>query len=173
MDAKLFYRNSFRLSGSLLFGLLTVGLSLGAFYLDWVGGRSLAQVQSLTLPLWVCALVTAVVGFWAVPVLQALKAGQTIREDGPQSHLKKAGTPTMGGIFFVPVALFVAIVWTSFSPSVLAVSALTLSYGIIGWIDDWQIIRRKSNSGISPDETRAPSWVWRVILSLGTANSTR
>lgn len=56
----------------------------------------------------------------------------------------------MGGIFFVPVALLVAIGWTGFSSSVLAVAALTLSYGIIGWIDDWQIIRRKSNKGISP-----------------------
>lgn len=150
MDAKLFYRRSFRLSGSLLFGLLAVGLSVGALYLDWIAGRSPFQLESLTMPLWACGLITALVGFWAVPVLRALKAGQAIREDGPQSHLKKAGTPTMGGIFFVPVALLVAIVWSGFAPSVLAVSALTFGYALIGWLDDWQIIRRKSNKGISP-----------------------
>ncbi|MBF2027848.1 MAG: phospho-N-acetylmuramoyl-pentapeptide-transferase [Oscillatoriales cyanobacterium C42_A2020_001] len=150
MDAKLFYRSSFRLSGSLLLGLLAVGLSVGALYLDWIAGRSPFQLESLTMPLWACSLITALVGFWAVPVLRALKAGQAIREDGPQSHLKKAGTPTMGGIFFVPVALLVAIVWSGFAPSVLAVSALTFGYALIGWLDDWQIIRRKSNKGISP-----------------------
>ncbi len=150
MDAKLFYRSSFRLSGSLLFSLLAVGLSVGALYLDWLAGRSPFQPESLTLPLWACGLVTALVGFWVVPVLRALKAGQTIREDGPQSHLKKAGTPTMGGIFFVPVALIVAMIWSGFAASVMAVSALTVGYAFIGWLDDWQIIRRKSNKGISP-----------------------
>lgn len=134
----------------MLFGLLTLGLSLGAFYLDWVSGRSPIQSASLTLPLLICGIVTAGLGFWAVPALRALKAGQAIREDGPQSHLKKAGTPTMGGIFFIPVALVVALLWSNFSSSVLAVVALTFSYGLIGWLDDWQIIRHKSNKGISP-----------------------
>jgi phospho-N-acetylmuramoyl-pentapeptide-transferase len=59
-----------------------------------------------------CALVTAALGYWAVPLLQALKMGQIIREDGPQTHLQKAGTPTMGGVFFVPVAVIVALVWS-------------------------------------------------------------
>ncbi len=150
MDAKVFYRGSVRLSGSLLFGTLTAGLSATALYLDWSAGRSLSSIQSLTLPFWICALVTAAIGFWAVPMLEALKAGQTIREDGPQSHLKKAGTPTMGGVFFIPGALIIAIAWSGFSVNVLAVTALTFGYGLIGWIDDWQIIRHKSNKGISP-----------------------
>ena len=55
----------------------------------------------------------------------------------------------MGGIFFVPVAVFVALVWTGLAPNVVAVSALTLAYGAIGWLDDWQILRLKSNKGIS------------------------
>lgn len=150
VDAKLFYRSSFKLSGLLLFCLLATGLGSGALYLDWLAGRSPVQIESLTLPFWVCALITAVLGFWVVPALRALKAGQAIRADGPQSHLKKAGTPTMGGIFFVPVALAVALFWSGFAPAVVAVSLLTLSYACIGWIDDWQIIRRKSNKGISP-----------------------
>jgi len=155
VDAKLFYRSSFKLSGFVLFGLLAAGLGFAAFYLDWIAGRSPAQIESLTLPLWTCASITAILGYWVVPALRALKAGQAIREDGPQSHLKKAGTPTMGGIFFVPVALVVAIAWSGFAPSVVAVSALTLGYGLIGWIDDWQIIRRKSNKGISPRQKLA------------------
>ncbi|PZV13356.1 MAG: phospho-N-acetylmuramoyl-pentapeptide-transferase [Leptolyngbya sp.] len=150
MDAKVFYRPLFRLSGTLLLGGLTASLSMAALYLDWAAGRSPWQIQSLTLPLWICALATAALGFSAVPMLQAIKAGQSIREDGPQSHLKKAGTPTMGGIFFIPVALLAALAWSKFSPAVVAVVALTFSYAFIGWLDDWQIIRRKSNKGISP-----------------------
>lgn len=56
----------------------------------------------------------------------------------------------MGGIFFVPVAVLLAILWSGFSAHVLAVAALTLSYATIGWLDDWQILRQKSNKGISP-----------------------
>jgi phospho-N-acetylmuramoyl-pentapeptide-transferase len=110
----------------------------------------------MTLPLWLCTLITAFLGYWAVPLLRALKIGQIIREDGPQTHLQKAGTPTMGGAFFIPVAVLVALVWsglllpTSDFISVLAVSLVTLAYAGIGLLDDWQIIRRRSNKGISP-----------------------
>lgn len=144
-----------------------VGLSFAALILDSLADRSIGQGASLTMPMWVCALATSGLGYWAVPKLRSLKAGQVIREDGPQSHLKKGGTPTMGGVFFIPVAVGVAILWSVFTlgvqhlGSLLAVSALTLSYGFIGWIDDWQILRRKSNKGISP---RA-----KLLLQLGFA----
>jgi phospho-N-acetylmuramoyl-pentapeptide-transferase len=150
VDAKFLNSRSINLSGTVLFVLLVLGLSGVALTLDFSAGRSLGLGFSLALPLWVCALATAGLGFWAVPLLRALKAGQIIREDGPQAHLKKAGTPTMGGIFLLPPAVFVALLWSNFSADVLAVSALTLAYGAIGFLDDWQIIRRKSNKGISP-----------------------
>lgn len=105
---------------------------------------------SLLLPLGVCASLTGIVGFGVIPWLRELKAGQIIREDGPQSHLKKAGTPTMGGIFFVPVAVLVALIWSKFETQVVAVSLLTLFYLAIGGVDDWQILRQQSNKGISP-----------------------
>jgi phospho-N-acetylmuramoyl-pentapeptide-transferase len=138
------------LAGYHLFLTLGAGLSTVALVLDWFAGRSLLSEIGLTLPFIVCSLVTAGVGFWAVPLLRRLKAGQVIRQDGPQAHLKKAGTPTMGGIFFVPVAVILALLWTGFNTSVLAVAALTLAYGAIGFIDDWQILLKKSNKGISP-----------------------
>jgi phospho-N-acetylmuramoyl-pentapeptide-transferase len=148
VDAKLFTDRTTNLSGRGLSLLLVTAMSISAVFLDLVAGRSL--FQGLTLPLGICALATAALGFWAVPALRAFKAGQIVREDGPQAHLKKAGTPTMGGIFFVPVAVLVALLWSGFSTNVIAVSALTLAYAAIGWVDDWQIIRRKSNKGISP-----------------------
>ncbi len=150
MDAKSSSEQTFNLSGHSLLILLGVGLSLLAVIVDWTTNRLPWQGTSLTLPFWFCALVTSILGYWVVPLLQALKTGQIIREDGPQAHLKKAGTPTMGGVFFVPVAVASACIGSGFSPEVIAVSALTLGYGTIGWLDDWQILRRRSNKGISP-----------------------
>ena len=156
VDAKLSSGRSLNPTGSRLLTLLTIGLSLGALILDWTAGRALISDFSMTLPLLLCAIITAALGYWAVPLLQALKMGQIIREEGPQSHLRKAGTPTMGGLFFVPVAVVAALLWSGlvmrgqdFS-SVLAVSIVTLAYAGIGWLDDWQIVRRRSNKGISP-----------------------
>lgn len=150
MDAKLSPNQGLNITGIGLVSLLGVGLGVAAIILDVMAGRLPWLATSLTMPLLLCALISAAVGYWVVPWLSALKAGQVIREDGPQAHLKKAGTPTMGGIFFIPVAAIVACVWSGFDAQVLAVSALTLSYGFIGWLDDWQILRRKSNKGISP-----------------------
>jgi phospho-N-acetylmuramoyl-pentapeptide-transferase len=150
VDAKLFTGRALNFSGTKLFLLLTIGMTIAAISLDYYSGRVWSQSASLTFPLWMSGLATAGIGFWAVPFLKALKAGQIIREDGPQSHLKKAGTPTMGGAFFVPVAVAFALILSGFSSDVIAVSALTMGYAAIGFFDDWQIIRRKSNKGISP-----------------------
>lgn len=148
MDAKFFSDRSLGLSGTSLLLTLGIGLSGAAVMLDSLAGRSL--VLGISMPLLVCALVTAALGFWVVPLLRQLKLGQVIREDGPQAHLQKAGTPTMGGIFFVPVAAAIATLWSGFHSNVLAAVGLMLAYGAIGWLDDWQILRRKSNKGISP-----------------------
>lgn len=156
MDAKSLELKSLNFSGTTLSVLLAIALSLVALIFDYQTGRIFNPSVSLTVPFWVCAIATAGLGYWVVPLLRSLKAGQVIREDGPQSHLKKGGTPTMGGIFFIPVGVFVALLWSAFALGltnlvpVLAVAVLTLSYGFIGWLDDWQILRRKSNNGISP-----------------------
>jgi phospho-N-acetylmuramoyl-pentapeptide-transferase len=148
------FQQTLAFSGKGLFILLLVVLSSAALVLDWLSGRALNPAISLTLPLWTSTLTAAGLGYWVIPLLRKLKAGQFIREDGPQTHLKKAGTPTMGGIFFVPAALSVAVVWSgvvagAFPTEVLAVTALTLVFGFVGWLDDWQVLRRQSNQGIS------------------------
>ena len=150
MDAKLFSGRSFNPSGFNLLITLGIGLSVAALMLDRIAGRVSWQAVSLTLPLWTCAVATAILGYWVVPLLQKLKMGQFIREDGPQAHLQKAGTPTMGGVFIVPVGVVAALLWSRFNPDVVAVSLMTLAYGFIGWVDDWQILLKKSNKGISP-----------------------
>ena len=150
MDAKYLADRATALSGMKLLWLLSSGLSLGALGVDILAGRSPASFFSLFLPFAVCTLASGLLGYWIIPMLRHLKAGQFIREDGPQAHLKKAGTPTMGGIFIVPVALVFAVLASGFSPTVLAAAGLTLAYGLIGFLDDWLILRDRSNKGISP-----------------------
>ena len=115
---------------------------------------SSAEQFELLFPLLTGAAISALLGMVVVPILNRLKTGQIIREDGPEAHLKKAGTPTMGGVFFIPVAIILALVWASFtyriSSELIAVCLVTFGYGFIGWLDDWQVLRRKSNKGISP-----------------------
>ncbi len=144
-------------SGKILLVSLICVLSLSAIAVGYVSSISIEQLGLLLFPLIISALVSALLGVVVIPLLNRLKTGQIVQEDGPQAHLKKAGTPTMGGIFFVPVAVILSLLWINFrdrglveSPELIAVCLVTLGYGLIGWIDDWQVLRRKSNKGISP-----------------------
>lgn len=149
MDAKLLSPLAFnKPSGTSLLIILTVLLGLLVFVSPGWANRE--QVLSLLMPVGVCAIASGLLGYGVIPLLRWLKTGQFVQEDGPQTHLKKAGTPTMGGVFFMPVAVIVALIWSNFSPLVMAVSAVTLAYMTIGWLDDWQVLRQKSNKGISP-----------------------
>ncbi len=150
MDAKFFTSGPIGLTGVSLSLVLTVGLVLAALGVDLAAGRSLFLEPNLTMPFLVSAVGSSLMGYVVVPLLKALKAGQFIREDGPQAHLKKAGTPTMGGIFFVPVGILIALLFAGANANVLAVCALTLAYAGIGLLDDWQVLQKRSNKGISP-----------------------
>lgn len=169
MDEKLSFSKPFNLSGTTLLLLLGLCLSVSAIGLDWTAGRFLNIEQSLFLPLAISAVAVTILGYWIVPLLQQLKAGQIIREDGPQAHLQKAGTPTMGGIFFVPTGVAIALLWSKFNSDVIAVSFVTLAYAFIGWLDDWQILRRKSNKGISPQMKLALQISFAVLFCLWLA----
>ena len=151
MDDKIIFNTSLKNPSGKSLLLLLAGLLISfCFGFDWIVHRFIQRNNLISLPLLISALSTGILGYKVVPILRRLKTGQIIQEDGPQTHLKKAGTPTMGGIFFVPVAIIVALIWSRFSPEVIAVSIATFAYGSIGWIDDWQILRQKSNKGISP-----------------------
>jgi len=157
VDAR-FSAKSVGLTGTRLSIFLAACLFASCIGLDAAAERSFEWGNAnVTYPLVISACFCAIAGYGVLPILRRLKAAQFIREDGPRAHLKKAGTPTMGGIFFVPVAISVALAWSAvagategISPAVWAVSLLTLSYGAIGWLDDWQVMRRRSNKGISP-----------------------
>lgn len=150
MDAKFLASRGLGLNGKSLLWILAASLGAASLVADASLGHRYSLGTSLTVPWLAAAVSSGLLGYWVVPLLRAFKTGQFIRQEGPQGHLKKAGTPTMGGVFFVPVALVVALLATGFSQDVLAVSALTLAYGAIGWLDDWQVLRRRSNKGITP-----------------------
>lgn len=113
------------------------------------------------LPLLLSTIACAALGYIVIPILQKIKASQIIQEDGPKSHLKKAGTPTMGGIFFIPTAVIIGVIMGGLTSNVIAVAFVTLAYGFIGWVDDWQILRKKTNLGLTPKQ--------KLILQIGFA----
>ena len=98
--------------------------------------------------------VAVIAGQILIPVLRRLKAGQSIREDGPTWHMAKQGTPTMGGIMFI-LAIGVAVLtagWEDLlrgSRNHLYVFLFALVFGIIGFIDDFQKLRHHANEGLT------------------------
>lgn len=94
-------------------------------------------------------LIAVLIGPFIIPLLHRFKFGQSIREEGPQSHLKKAGTPTMGGIIFILSSAVVTAVMVA-NPSDEAMIALysLLLFGAIGALDDGLKILRKKNLGL-------------------------
>ena len=90
----------------------------------------------------------AVLGFLMIPMLRRLKFGQSIRDEGPQWHQKKNGTPTMGGIIFIVVCTLVGIIMTRDIKAV-GVLCCALIFGIIGFADDYIKIVKKRNLGLT------------------------
>ena len=91
-----------------------------------------------------------------IPFLREKQFGQFIREDGPQAHLSKAGTPTMGGVAMV-VGITVALIASSFltggfSADKLAILLSMYAFGLIGFIDDYNKIAKKQNEGLTPKQ---------------------
>lgn len=100
----------------------------------------------------VCAcLLSGVFGYFLLPILRALKAGQSIREVGPTWHNNKMGTPMMGGLMFIAAAIVCLLVNlpSMTDHSVFFVLLLALSFGFIGFLDDFAKIKHKQNLGLT------------------------
>jgi phospho-N-acetylmuramoyl-pentapeptide-transferase len=89
------------------------------------------------------------VGPWLIRKLQELQIGQTIRTDGPDTHLSKAGTPTMGGILIICSTVVSTLLWSKLTVHYIwLVLFITVGYGIIGFLDDYSKLKKKSSRGI-------------------------
>ena len=84
-----------------------------------------------------------------IPFLHRLKFGQTVRDDGPQTHLQKTGTPTMGGLAFLAAFVLAAIFMTP-THETIAVILVTIGFGLIGFIDDYIKVVKKRSLGLKP-----------------------
>ena len=108
----------------------------------------------LSLALVATAFLAIALGRPYIAYLKAWKIGQSIRQEGPQSHQTKAGTPTMGGWIIVAPAMLVTLSVTLIgggrpSADLLAAMGVVLGYAFVGWLDDYLIIKKRSNKGLS------------------------
>ena len=100
----------------------------------------------IVIPVLISFAISLILGPIIIPFLRKLKMGQTERVEGVQSHLKKAGTPTMGGIIFLLAAVITSVFYVKDYPSVIPVLFLTLGFGIIGFLDDYlKVVLRRSD----------------------------
>ena len=110
-----------------------------------------AQIIAVILSVLPCFLIGVLAGKYIIPMLRAMKAGQSIREVGPKWHNSKAGTPAMGGLVFIFTALVGTVggglafgQWTS-----ALVFAFALIFGAIGFLDDFFKVKKKQNLGLT------------------------
>jgi len=94
--------------------------------------------------------ISLILGPYVIRKLTAFKIGQSVRDDGPRSHLTKAGTPTMGGALILVSIVLTTLMWGDLSNRLVWVVLLvTLAFGIIGWIDDYRKVVHRNPKGLS------------------------
>ena len=109
------------------------------------------DIVKILIAVLVGGVLSGLLGLLLLPVLRALKAGQSIREIGPTWHNYKAGTPMMGGLMFIGAAIICLLVNIPFMQdySVFFVLALSLCFGMVGFVDDFAKLKKKKNEGLT------------------------
>ncbi|MDD5711292.1 MAG: phospho-N-acetylmuramoyl-pentapeptide-transferase [Smithellaceae bacterium] len=108
-------------------------------------------------------LICFIMGPWLIRKLQAMRIGQTIRDDGPESHLSKEGTPTMGGILIIFAVVTSTLLWANLTVDFIwLVLLVTIGYGLIGFVDDYRKLTKKNSKGV-PGKVRLAG---EIIIAL-------
>ena len=107
-------------------------------------------MNTQTLNLIVAFVATFVVGLFVMPILKKFKVGQVVRDDGPKEHLKKQGTPTMGGIIMLIVLVVILAINSIKYPTLILAIISILGFGLVGFIDDYKKLVKKNTKGLSP-----------------------
>lgn len=110
--------------------------------------RGVRMEFQIVIPVLISFAISVVLGPIIIPFLRKLKMGQTERVEGVQSHLKKAGTPTMGGMIFLIATVITALFYIKDYPKIIPVLFLTLGFGIIGFLDDYLKVVLKRSDGL-------------------------
>ena len=119
----------------------------------------------VVLPVVGAFLITVILAPVIIPYLKKLKFGQTVRDDGPQSHLKKNGTPTMGGILFLISITLMTLPFIKVYPNVVPVLFLTLGFGLIGFLDDYIKVVLKRSMGLTSLQKMAGQIIVTAIFA--------
>ncbi len=135
---------------------------------DYVG--SFRIINYLTFRALMANLTAMFIGLLFGPLvirkLQALKFGQSVRTDGPQTHLIKSGTPTMGGVLILISITISTLLWADWSNRFIwIVLAVTIGFGAVGWVDDYRKVVYKNPNGMPAKE----KYMWQSIISLVAA----
>ncbi len=107
--------------------------------------------------------ISLIAGPSVIRKLTAYKIGQAVRTDGPQTHLVKQGTPTMGGVLVLLAIAIATLLWGNLENRFIwIVLWVTLGFGIIGWVDDWRKVVHKNPKGLSAGE----KYFWQSVVGL-------
>ena len=111
-------------------------------------------------------LIAVLIGPRMIRWLQTMQIGQTVRDDGPQSHLAKSGTPTMGGLLILAAIVVSVLLWADLTNRYVWVTlSVVVGYGIIGFIDDYRKVVRKDPKGL----IARWKYFWQSVIAIGVA----
>ena len=120
---------------------------------------------SVLIPVLISFALSVVMGPLIIPVLRKLKMGQTEREEGVKSHLKKAGTPTMGGVIILLSVVITSVIYIKDYPKIIPILFVTLGFGLIGFLDDYLKVVMKRSDGLFPKQKMALQIVVTAIFA--------
>ncbi len=111
-------------------------------------------------------LISLLLGPYIIRWLNHYQVGQFVRNDGPQTHLAKAGTPTMGGALILAAITISTLLWADLTNRYIwVVLAVTLGFGAIGWVDDYKKLIKKQSEGLKARH----KYLWQSVAGLGAA----
>ena len=119
----------------------------------------------IAIPVLISFAVSLVLGPVVIPFLRKLKMKQTERTDGVQSHLKKAGTPTMGGIIILASIIVTSLFYVKDYPAIIPILFLTVAFGLIGFLDDYLKVVLKRSDGLLPMQKMALQIVVTAVFA--------
>lgn len=122
------------------------------------------------IPAIIAFCISALLGPVMIPFLRRLKVGQTVRDEGPQTHLQKNGTPTMGGLIILTAVTIASLFYVKSSPRIIPVLFLTLGFGLIGFLDDYIKVVLKRSMGLRAWQKMALQIVVTAIFAYYLVN---
>ncbi|MDF2546895.1 MAG: phospho-N-acetylmuramoyl-pentapeptide-transferase [Anaerosolibacter sp.] len=129
------------------------------------------QYSQLVVTIVIAFLITLILGPIAIPLLHRLKVGQSIRDEGPKSHMAKSGTPTMGGLIMIAAITITALTSGTLNKDLYMVLFATIGFGLIGFIDDFIKVVLKRNLGLRAYQKLLGQIVVAVLIALYQADA--